>query len=323
MTTGERLGRAIRAAQFYRRLGFNPLPSRCDDKRPVICYAGLWETPLPPDLFESAARRHFGEYGGINIQLMTGLRWGLVVVDLDGAEAAEVWPAFGRHDPTWEVANGGPGRHLWFTPPPGLDACPSRSRLWGIPDGVDAHGRATWQKHKAVELLADRKLAIAPPSTHPGHGREYRFLPGRSPREIALPAPLPGWVLDLPNLDAPPPPPPRPARVPLAPAPAPAGTYDARAVYDAIGDKRALAESWGVRVTGRPGGRGALRAHAIGRDDRRPSGLFNPETGRYWDPWVNGGRGVGLFDLALRLGIYESFSDCVNDLGARYGARPN
>jgi hypothetical protein len=292
---------AARWAALYRSKGWNPLPSRADAKRPLIRFAEYWDRPAPVDLFD----RH----PTTNIQLVLGRRWRLLAIDLDGDEAKTRFAALGPTPPTWATHSGGGGLHLWFTLPADFPRPLPKAFLW--------RGEG---KHAAIERLCDHSLLMAPPSIHPTSGERYRFLDAyHSPVKLPLPAPCPAWLLNMKGEPA-------AVREPVIPArkhvPAPvtaAGRYRASDVLDAIPDKVALAESWGLRVaTRRPNAAGWVSCHAAGREDRNPSASLSAETGRYWEP---GCRTVSLFDLAVSLGIYLSFADAVRDLGARYGAR--
>jgi hypothetical protein len=68
-------------AYFYKLRGWQPLPSRPDAKRPFTRYSQWWDEPAPEDLFE--------RFPSPSLQLMTGRRWRLLVIDLDGDEARE------------------------------------------------------------------------------------------------------------------------------------------------------------------------------------------------------------------------------------------
>lgn len=296
-------------AKLYRHKGFNAIPSRPDDKRPFGLYAEFWESPYPADRFES--------YATANIQLVTGRRWGLIAIDLDGQEGIDHWArSYPRCPRTWITHSGGHGRHLWFTVPAEIKPVPS-GRVWGVWEpGVDG-GKGAWRKRAAIELIGDRKLLMVPPSIHPKTGRKYRFLAGSSPRDLAWPAPAPGWLLALPIVSAP-----RPSVVirprPRASSVSYPGRYDRDEVLDRIDDKVALAESWGLRVAGRANTSGWCPCHAIDRDDRTPSASIHEGSGTYWEP---GERSISLFDLAVRLGIYSDWREAVADLGSRLHCR--
>lgn len=297
-------------AKLYRKKGWNPIPSRPDEKRPFIRWSEWTDREFPAGSFE--------KFATANIQLVTGRRWGLIAVDLDGPEAVEHWSrAYPRCPRTWITHSGGDGRHLWFTVPECLSPLAS-GRLWGVWEPDAREGKGDWRKHVAIELIGDRKLLMVPPSIHPVTGQKYRFLAGSSPKDLAWPAPAPGWLLSLPILKAPrPAPAPRPVAGKAVPAPV-AGRYRRDDVLDAIFDPVALAESWGLRVAGGPNVAGWCPCHAIDRDDRTPSASIHSVSGIYWEP---GERAISLFDLAVRLGIYSDWREAVADLGARHHCR--
>jgi hypothetical protein len=313
------LSAVLAAADLYREQGWNPLPSRADAKRPVLRYAALWDRPLPAADFERLARREWESRGGCNVQCMTGARWGLAVVDLDGAEPVETWRAWSRfrpEPPTWRSASfEADGRvrgvHVWYSLPVHHPPIPSRL-LWGLWDGQ------RWLGRSLAELLGDRKLVMAPPSVHPRTGQAYAWLPGSGPDEITLPALLPDWVRNLPSVS-----PPRPEwhplpRMPLkSPVRPVAGFREHRRVFDAIPDRIALVASWGLRfASDRPGSGGWYSCHALGREDRHPSAGFHPGLGVYCEP----GAGVYLrfFELAVAMGVYADWRDAVEGLGSEY-----
>lgn len=291
-------------AAFYRERGFNPLPMRSDAKRPVVPYAQWWDEPAPSNLFDL--------YRTTGLQVMTGRRWRLLVIDLDGPEAREWWSGLRRPcPPTWATHSGGNGVHLWFRLPEGFNHPMPKAFLW--------RGE---RDHSGVERLCDRSLIVAPPSIHPTTGARYRFRSkAESPARLPMPAVCPVWILRLPTL--------QPHRTAVLPQSSPViripssniptGRYRAADVVDSIHDKISLARSWGLRIASeRPNHAGWCPCHAISREDRTPSAAFSPSSGRYWEA---GERSIGLFELAARLGVYADWRDAVNDLGRRYGVR--
>lgn len=286
--------------ELYRLRGKNPFPSRTDTKRPCHPYREYWDTLAPADIFD--------RYPTSNLQVVTGRRWGLLVIDLDGPEAIERFKSMGDCPPTWTVISGSGGKHLWFAIP----------RIGAeIPKAILWRGEGT---HSAIERLGDHSLAVAPPSIHPKTGKRYVFADReRSPVGMPMPAPCPRWVLEVPPISEPIPEPLAVPRVERRIVPKSAGHYLAAEVLAAIPDKVGLVRSWGLRLTGRGAGRGALECRAIDREDQEPSAIFNPESGRYWDPWV--GKAIGIFELGARLGVYGDWRDAVRDLGARFVGR--
>lgn len=271
-------------AAFYRARGLNPLPSREDAKRPLVRFAQWWDEPAPADLFD----RHPTH----SIQVMTGRRWRLLVIDLDGPEAPARFAAMGRVPRTWETHSGGDGVHLWFTLPEGLARPLPKAFLWRGED-----------KHSAIERLCDRSLIMAPPSVHPGTGQRYRFRAGRSPKDLPMPAPCPAWVLDARPIEQP-----KPART----------VRKFRTVdFSTLGDKAALASQWGLKIAGPARESGWVPCHAIGREDANPSAAIHQESGYYLDS--GSGLRLRLPELAVELGRYPTVADAIRDLQSQGG----
>lgn len=301
----KRIALARRWAGYYRaEFGWNCLPSDPAKKKPLVRFADWWEASCPADLLDRMPTT--------NLQIMTGVRWGLCVLDLDGPSAVAVAASWGLPR-TWESfhGNGRGSRHLWFRTP--RDAEPrGKAILWT--DG---------EKHSAVELLADRCLVMAPPSIHPKSGRPYEFTRGRSPLDLAL-ATLPGWAWRLPNLAA------RPtegAATVAAPSPRPTpirptgrasrGRLDWRVVLDSLPDLRVVAGCWGLRFARSSAeSNGWVSVHDFNREDSNPSARFNLHTGKFWRP---GERPISLFELGVQLGHYRDWRECCEALADHYG----
>jgi hypothetical protein len=289
-----------RWAGFYRERGYNPLPTRPDAKRPFVKYADSWEAPAP------LGAAGFDRWGAASLQLMTGRRWRLLVIDLDGPEARERWASMGPTPQTWVTHSGGNGHHLWFTVEPGPDL--PKAFLWKGGDD-----------HSAIERLCDRSLVMAPPSIHPKTGNRYRFLDKwHSPARLPMPAPVPAWVLRLDPITTAlaPPPVPQIAPMPHRMTVRGAGRFDRADVLAAIPDKAALAASWGLRLAGRPTPKGWVPCHAVGREDTRASAAIHRESGTYVDRGTD--LRLSLFDLAAQLGVYADGRDAISDLGERF-----
>lgn len=318
--------RAQQWARFFRSQGYNALPSRMHMKGPALAsYADFWDSPLPDATYDGWATT--------NVQVMTGARWRLAVVDCDGDEAHQVWRRMRNHHgqsgptPTWVVRTGGGGWHYYFTLPADLPACPTR-RLWGVWDTwAGPKHTGDWCKHQEIRLLADRALAIAPPSIHVETGSPYAFLKGRGPGDFPRPAPAPGWLLNMPAIviprrveDVPTLP---LKRMPLESPIRPAGAFYRRDdVLGAIADKIALARSWGLRIASqRPTPRGWYSCHAIDRDDDHPSASIHADSGVYVDH--RDGVTLPFFDLAVALGQYPTWLECKDALGARFAYVPD
>lgn len=293
-----RIREARESALWYRdAMGWNPLPSLANEKRPSICYSE-YRTNLVPEWV-------YRNWDQPNVQLVCGARWGLAVIDIDGALAVQAWQSMTLHRPnpmTWCVLTGSGGWHQYYTVPSKIHSLPSRT-LW-----------ESSERHSKVELLADKRLVVAPPSRHVESGNPYLFI--RGPRDQASPALLPTWVMDLPAVG-----PPKaewtPCRQapPVAPADLPEGHFDRRAVLAAIPDKLGLAASWGLRIV-REGTQGWWICHAIDREDSHPSASIHSESGCYFEPGV--GRRHNLFGLAVALGRYRDWREACNHLGSKY-----
>lgn len=287
-----------RAALEYLSRGCNPLPSSRASRHPVVPYAEYWDRPVDASLISN-----WPWEVACNVQVMCGTRWNLAVIDLDGPHAPAAWEALTLHRPaprTWTVRTGGGGLHLWYSTPPGLEALPSVT-LW------------CGGNHNALELLADRKLVIAPPSRHWRTGMPYRWLVG--PGDMPRPAILPGWIVDVACHIAVPEPAPVLDRKNLRSVQA--GHFDRREVLAALPDPTALVRSWGLRVVGsRPGCRGWLACRAIDRPDGRPSAGWHPGSCYYSEPARR--LRLSLYECGVALGRYRTWTDAVDDLGREY-----
>lgn len=291
-------------AEFYRRRGWNPLPSDPVARKPYVRFKHMWEGPAAePDVF--------AKFPSTNVQVMLGRFWRLMVIDLDGPEAIERWDRMPGSKPrTWITHSGGGGRHWWFTLPEGYPHPLRKAVLW--------KGEGS---HSAIERLCDGSLIVAPPSVHHRTGKVYRFLdPWHSHVKLPMPAMVPGWVLTLPDVT----PKPVPAALPFVRpepvvlSPDSAGRYRADDVRAAIPDLIELAKSWGLRFSGRCNG-DWMECHAVGREDRNPSAAVNRVTGSYDD---RAGASLGFFDLAVVAGgLGSDWREAMAILGERYRAR--
>jgi hypothetical protein len=302
--SGGDVARAAAWAAHYKVMGLNPLPSRAIDGRirPALrAYTDLRDKGIG----DSILRRWWTDC----IQVCLGK---VVVVDLDGPAARQVWREWSMHrrdPPTWEVEHDpAGGMHLWYATEATL---PFKTVLWTEGDGL----------HSAVEVLGDRNLIVAPPSRSPKSGNRYRFRPGRGPRQIERPAPLPGWVLRAVENARPlaqearvPLPRPEPALLPRHAGP----HYEWRSVQAAIPDPLEVLAGWGVRVVGGPTpGSDWVAARSIYREDRHPSASVSHRTGCYKEP---GAKALSIFDLGVALGVYPDLCHAIDDLGRRFGA---
>jgi hypothetical protein len=302
----------LAAARWYRSVGFNPIPSCPRVGHPPWPYSHARDTGLSEKSFNRMVERELWT----NIQLATGVRWGLAVLDVDGDLAAnllEGWAAWNPLPATWTVATPSGGRHYWF----GLE-----------PDSPPLPKRHVWQgegRHEGVEILGDAWLVKAPPSGRDvaGTWREYRWLPGRSPRDLPL-APFPAWLRDLDYREAPPR---KAAPRPALCAPGLVRRWDRDRLPDwkdvlaSIPDKLELARRWGLPLAReRPNAAGWVPAYCVFREDRTPSASYSTTTGRWWEPGM-GRCPITPFDLGVALGFYPDFATALMSLARDYGWR--
>lgn len=297
-------------ARWYRARGYNVLPSRRDVKRPALKSYAAWRDGGIPDWV-------LEKWWGDNAQVCTGVRWRLVVVDLDGPEARAVWRLWCRKhgEPrTWAVErDAASSRHLWFRPPADWHTCATRV-LWGVRRG------AGWAKGSKVELLGDAGLVIAPPSRHVRTGQPYRWAVG--PDDIPEPAEVPGWLAALCRRREPVA---RPCHPPIRFSPSLPSRrrhHDKAAVMAAIPPeaKLLLARQFGVQlVTETPNAAGWCRCRRDA-EDRNPSAGFNVHTGYLAAP--HQGVRSSLFELGVRAGAYPDLCTAIDTLGDLFVARP-
>jgi hypothetical protein len=100
------------------------------------------------------------------LAIRTGTVSGLLVVDIDPRNGGRIDPTL--MTPTATVATGGGGWHLHYAHPGGTTA----AKLTG---------------HPGVDLKGDGGYVVAPPSIHPGTGRQYRWVGDRPVNEMPPP----------------------------------------------------------------------------------------------------------------------------------------
>lgn len=322
--------RAKRVAVFYRSIGLCPLPSRMDVKAPMLkTYADHYgDVPVPESVYE--------RWATTNIQVLCGTKTPtptkLIIVDLDGPEAREVWLKISAHHNykrgrDWNVRTGGGGVHLYFQAPPGLDSCPS-GMLWGLWDTWGKDGKGKWEKHKEIRILADNSIAIAPPSLHvdPPHQR-YEFI-NFKPSILNLPPVAPDWLLAMPRL-ASPRCTPEPEKKPYSPW-KPIGSFNGYTrdeVLEAIGDRKMdVAADWGVKFAVRgPNAKGWVSCYVPGREipgESSPSGSFHCRDGTLQDR--KDGTTISFFDIGVLTGHFSEWRDAREFLGQRFlGVKPS
>ncbi|MBX6425255.1 MAG: AAA family ATPase [Variibacter sp.] len=155
-------------------LGWSVIPLRAGGKEPLI----KWEEyqGRRPSLDEIAdwARR----WPGCNVGIVTGEISGLVVLDLDTAEA--IAEAERRGLPaTASVRTGRGGKHFYFEHP-----------------GVKVTSRSAWCAVKGLDTKGDGGYVVAAGSRHP-NGNPYEWI---MPPGLGL-APMPQWLQELACVD--------------------------------------------------------------------------------------------------------------------------
>lgn len=277
------------AIATYEAMGLNVLPAHRELGHPEFTFADLWEKRVrfPP-----------ARYIDRNLQVMSGVRWNLVVFDVDGDQGREQWDQWMKVygcPPTWRVQTGGGGLHVWFRlRPRDRRLFLPKALVWGVWDAASNR----WRKHQAIERLCDRSLVTAPPSLHRKTGLPYEFLDG--PASLPAPAVCPAWLLELPAHRAP--------RVER-----PASTSSVAF----IAGKERLAAAWGLRFAGRtPNAGGWLACRRIDGDDRRPSASFNVNSGVYCEFGPAGPETLPFLALAVRLGAYPSVEQAAMSLAS-------
>ena len=320
--------KAKACVSYFLKMGLCPLPSRMDVKGPMLpTYAEHYEgRPVPRWVYE--------KWSTTNMQVITGVKsptaTKIVVVDLDGAEAAEAWDRISSHhgypgNKGWISQTGSGGLHHWYLLPEGTVACPS-GIIWGLWDTWGRNdknpGKGDWCKHKEVRILGDNALVIAPPSIHVTTGKPYAFREDAGPRRTKRPEVAPSWLLSMPRLSAPRFFDPTPIRTPVPYKRGFGKFYSREEVLDAVGgDKLSIAvNEWGlVPKCDMPNLRGWCSCYVPGREipgHSKPSGSFHFMDGTFQDR--KDLSCISFFDLSVVLGAYTRWQDCRDALGDRY-----
>lgn len=143
--------------------GFRVFPLKPRSKEPAIREWQAKATTSPTQL-----ARWWKKWPDANVGVVTGE--GLVVVDLDGAEAYAYAREKGfANTPSVETGRAGGGQHLWFS-------------------GEGRNSRGT--VHPDIDVRGLGGYVVAPPSVHPDTGALYEWLVGLD-RRLAL---LPEWA---------------------------------------------------------------------------------------------------------------------------------
>lgn len=177
----------LAAALEYLTLGWSVIPLVPPDdpnaapeargKRPLRSWAAFMDR-LPK---EGELRQSWAERPKANVGICMGPVSGLIGIDVDG-QAGEARLA--------QLSGGNLPETLEFTTGAG------RRLLYAIDRAEVVATRSLKEQGKeAVRILARGSQTVAPPSMHPS-GREYRWSPGRGPKDRAA-ATCPEWVYRL------------------------------------------------------------------------------------------------------------------------------
>lgn len=168
------MSRALKHALRYARLGWQVLPIRPRDKRPLTAH-GLNDSSADPNQI----REWWDRWPNANVGVRTGEVSGFFVLDVDGAEGSASLDALeqkhGKLPETRTASTGGGGRHLFFKWP-------------GEPIRNFNDNRIGLK----LDVRGEGGYVVAPPSIHPS-GREYSWM-GEPPAEVAT---APDWLIQL------------------------------------------------------------------------------------------------------------------------------
>jgi hypothetical protein len=160
------------AARDYVARGFSVIPFCKDHKVPALEAGEIHSYQKAP---ASVPRlRQWFIVEGHNIGIVTGSRWHLLVLDVDGKQGLR--SIRGRESPPTPRVRTHRGFHAWYY----YDGPPRATRLQALP---------------GVDILVEAWQVLAPPSTHPDGG-VYAWQEQLSLADVAL-APVPAWILDL------------------------------------------------------------------------------------------------------------------------------
>lgn len=140
-----------------------------------------WQTPklYPAGLFE----RWLAEGKDFNVGFLTGTNSGVIGVDLDNSESIAYFEKLVscriNEIPTWSYSTGN-GYRIIYSIPRDHTSFPS----FNIRDGS-----------AQIEILADGKQSVLPPSKH-ASGRRYKWDEVRSPFVLDEPLDCPEWILE-------------------------------------------------------------------------------------------------------------------------------
>ena len=98
----------LNAALTYVRLGWNVIPLKPRDKRPLLPSWGEWQIKK---VTEDIVKKWWQENPAANVGIVTGAISGIVVLDVDGEAGRQSLAQVARGLPPTPVSNTGKGSH--------------------------------------------------------------------------------------------------------------------------------------------------------------------------------------------------------------------
>lgn len=161
----------LNAALTYIGLGWNVIPLRPRDKKPLLPSWGEWQTKK---VTEDMVKTWWQKHSDANVGILTGAISGIVVLDVDGEKGQKSLAQVAKGLPPTPISNTGKGSHYIYAHP-GFEVKNFAGKLPGL------------------DFRGDGGYIVAPPSIHPS-GRQYEWV--ISPEDVEL-APVPEWLLKL------------------------------------------------------------------------------------------------------------------------------
>ena len=159
------------AALTYIGLGWNVIPLKPKDKKPLLPSWREWQTKK---VTEDHARKWWEKRPDANIGILTGAISGIVVLDVDGESGRKSLAQAAKGLPPTPVSSTGKGTHYIYAHP-GFEVRNFAGKLPGL------------------DFRGDGGYIVAPPSVHPsGRVYEWQIHPLDTPPEV-----MPDWLLRM------------------------------------------------------------------------------------------------------------------------------
>lgn len=161
----------LNAALTYIRLGWNVIPLKPKDKKPLLPSWREWQTKK---VTEEIVKKWWQENPAANVGILTGAISGIVVLDVDGETGRKSLAQIAKELPPTPVSNTGKGSHYIYRHP-GFEVRNFAGKLPGL------------------DFRGDGGYIVAPPSIHPS-GRKYEWA---IDPQMVQPVPVPEWLMKL------------------------------------------------------------------------------------------------------------------------------